>query len=93
MPREMPKAMGGHGHFRPLNGADGIVTASSHDHPRLRKATSPVFSDRALKNQEDLLISYIEELIRALHEKSSQPVNLVEWLNWTTFDIIGGTLI
>jgi cytochrome P450 len=46
-----------------------------------------------LKEQEPLLTEYFDVLVKALHDEcegnSNGVVDLVKWLNFTTFDIIG----
>lgn len=74
------------------NGIHSILSASDVDHARYRKLLSHAFSEKALRQQEYLLLEYIDLLISRLTEvaKSEDPiVNMVEWLNFTTFDIVG----
>ncbi|KAI4254187.1 MAG: hypothetical protein LQ352_003234 [Teloschistes flavicans] len=74
------------------NGVSSILNANDADHARYRRLLSHAFSDRALKQQEYLLLRYIDLLVSRLAEKadSSDPVvDIVQWLNFTTFDIIG----
>jgi cytochrome P450 len=73
----------------------GITRASDSAHSTQRRLVSPAFSDKALKDQEPLLRSYIDLLISKLRNieessnKSDQPVvDLVQWYNFTTFDIM-----
>lgn len=75
------------------NGIHSILSANDADHARYRRLLSHAFSERALKQQEHLVQSYIELLVEKLRECASTPntavVDLVQWLNFTTFDIIG----
>lgn len=72
-----------------------IFTADGEQHPRVRKALSYAFSERALRDQEPYVAKYVDLLILRLrelaspHPGSSGVVDLVEWYNFTTFDIIG----
>jgi hypothetical protein len=54
---------------------------------------SHAFSEAALREQEPLMNVYFDLLIRKLHEKIDGPdngkVNMVRWLNFTTFDLVG----
>lgn len=79
-----------------------IFTVDSEQHPRVRKALSYAFSERALREQEPYVKKYVDLLIRRLHELAastgSNPaspvvVDIVEWYNFTTFDIIGDLAI
>ncbi|TGJ84279.1 hypothetical protein E0Z10_g4495 [Xylaria hypoxylon] len=67
-----------------------IVFSGSKDHFRYRRAMLPAFSDKALRLQEPLIRVYIDLLIKRLREKSEldEPVNMVRWYNFTTFDLI-----
>ena len=81
------------------NGIHSILSANDADHARYRRLLSHAFSERALRQQEyllrqyiDLLRQYIDLLISRLTEKakSTDPVvDMVQWLNFTTFDIVG----
>ena len=75
------------------NGVHSILSANDADHNRYRRLLSHAFSERALIEQEHLIISYINLLINRLRDCASQEdtaiVDLVKWFNFTTFDIIG----
>ena len=76
----------------PRFGAPSIIDSNYTDHSRFRRLLSHAFSDRALREQEPLLQRYINLLIQRLHERCSngaEPLDMVKWYNWTTFDIIG----
>ncbi|KAE8364638.1 cytochrome P450 [Aspergillus caelatus] len=69
-----------------------IVNAMETEHSRMRRLLSHAFSEQAMREQEPLLQSYIDLLIRRLHEHSTRtadPVDMTQWFNYTTFDIIG----
>lgn len=73
------------------DGASSIFNASSEAHPLIRKQLAFAFSDKALRQQEPLLQSYIDLLMRKLRDTahSGTPADLVRWYNFTTFDLIG----
>ncbi|RFU25703.1 hypothetical protein B7463_g10633, partial [Scytalidium lignicola] len=82
------------GYGEPAPGIHSIVTApDAETHARQRKIISHAFSDKALKDQESFVLEYLRRLIVQLRERASNPgtavVNLVQWFDWTTFDIIG----
>ncbi|KAG8530292.1 uncharacterized protein KY384_004794 [Bacidia gigantensis] len=60
---------------------------------RIRRLVSHAFSEQALREQEPLITYYFDLLISRLHQEVSGAqqgkVNLVQWLNFTTFDILG----
>ncbi len=62
-------------------------------HARVRRLISPAFSERAMREQEPLIMGYIDLLIQRLKARSQGlmegEVDLVRWYNFTTFDIIG----
>jgi cytochrome P450 len=73
----------------------GIIRADDAAHAIQRRLVSHAFSDKALKEQEPLLKLYVDLLSSKLHdivESSQEPggptVNLEEWYNFTTFDIM-----
>jgi cytochrome P450 len=69
-----------------------IVNADDETHSRLRRLFSPAFSERALRDQEDLVQSYVDLLVERLNGEiaASRPtVDISRWYNFTTFDIIG----
>ncbi|KAA8647482.1 cytochrome P450 [Aspergillus tanneri] len=76
--------------------ADGtptsIANADREEHGLLRRQLSHGFSERAMRAQEPLITQYVDLLIRRLHEKcaaGTEPLDMVSWYNFTTFDIIG----
>lgn len=75
------------------NGAVNIFNAKDADHRRIRRIQTHMFSEKAIAGQEPLIKTYIDLLISNLREKANNPstsvVNLVDWYNYTTFDIIG----
>ncbi|CAK7225827.1 hypothetical protein SEUCBS140593_006035 [Sporothrix eucalyptigena] len=75
----------------PPNGFPGIVTVNQTEHPRFRRPFSHAFSEKALRDQQPLIKKYIDLLMGHLREQetSGQPINIVKYYNWTTFDITG----
>lgn len=74
------------------NGQHSILTiANTEEHGRLRKMFSNAFSDKALRQQEPLIIQYVDKLVGIIDKSARRPgavVDLVELYNCTTFDII-----
>ncbi|GAW23079.1 hypothetical protein ANO14919_126290 [Xylariales sp. No.14919] len=70
-----------------------IINADRDEHSLLRRQLSHGFSDRSMKEQEPIIGSYVNLLIQRLRENleiaPNAPLNMLEWLNWTAFDIIG----
>ena len=75
------------------NGIHSILSANDADHSRYRRLLAHAFSEKALHQQEYLLISYVELLMQRLSEKCASSgkarVDLAQWFNYTSFDIIG----
>ncbi|KAL9599801.1 MAG: hypothetical protein Q9219_003587 [cf. Caloplaca sp. 3 TL-2023] len=84
------------GIFQSYNGVPPLTTlVSPEEHMRQRRILSHAFSERALREQEDILKKYTDLLITKLHEqttsteKPSATLDITKWYNYTTFDTIG----
>ncbi|KAJ5292490.1 uncharacterized protein N7443_008443 [Penicillium atrosanguineum] len=69
-----------------------ILNANDADHSRTRRLLSHAFSEKALRDQEALIQSYVDMLINRLQGEiasSRKVVDMSQWYNFTTFDIIG----
>ncbi len=74
------------------NNVEPIITTSDVAHTRQRKLLAHAFSERALKEQEGIIVSYVDLLVEKLREQvklGQNPVDMVNWYNHTTFDVIG----
>ncbi|KAI2781641.1 putative cytochrome P450 [Daldinia loculata] len=87
---ELPKY---EGFYRAVDNVPrGIFNAFRDEHGFLRRQISHGFSERSMQLQEPIIGSYVDLLIHRLQEQcgdGSTPLNMREWLNWTTFDVIG----
>lgn len=84
------------GVYKSYNGVPNIATLTiTEEHTRQRRILSHAFSERALREQEDILKQYTDLLITKLQEqvdsteKSSVVLDITRWYNYTTFDTIG----
>ncbi|KAL4798531.1 cytochrome P450 [Aspergillus venezuelensis] len=79
------------GSVDPLPGASTLTMADDANHARQRRAMAHSFSERALKEQEYIIQHYVDIFIGKLKRMADEKeaFNLVNWLNFTTFDIIG----
>lgn len=70
---------------------DSIITADDEYHSRIRRLVSHAFSDKALREQESLLMAHVNALIEGLKKESRGRVvvDLCDWFLWSTFDVIG----
>jgi cytochrome P450 len=70
-----------------------LSVANDADHSRMRKLMSHAFSDSSLREQEPLIRSYCDLLIKRLYDQIEGPkkgdIDIASWFNFTTFDIIG----
>ncbi|KXH69073.1 cytochrome P450 [Colletotrichum salicis] len=69
-----------------------IINSGREDHARIRRVLAHGFSAQAMVDQQPLIQTQIDLLIRRLHENcedGGKALNMVSWYNWTTFDIIG----
>lgn len=77
------------------NGIRSILSANDADHARFRRLLVPGFSEKALREQEPLIQSYMELFITRLLQKTTETdngmasVNIVQWFSFIAFDIIG----
>lgn len=73
--------------------AHNLVSANVSDHARFRRVLQPAFSEKATREHEFTIQKYASRFIQGLEEGISDTkngkVDLVRWLNFTTFDIIG----
>ncbi|PTB37888.1 hypothetical protein M441DRAFT_200670 [Trichoderma asperellum CBS 433.97] len=64
-------------------------------HARIRNLLAPGFTQRALKEQEDILHFYVNLLVERIRElvtkepETGAVIDVVRWFNFTTFDIFG----
>jgi len=75
--------------------AHNVISAPLAEHTRFRKVLGPAFSEKAVRLQETFVMQYVDLLIKKLRQnilgnegKSSGIVDIVEWINFCTFDII-----
>ncbi|PLB51299.1 cytochrome P450 [Aspergillus steynii IBT 23096] len=67
--------------------AENLIACSEAKHAQFRKILAPGFSERYAAEQEPYVQSYIDQLCERLDERAD--VDVVEWINYVAFDIIG----
>lgn len=74
-----------------FNTASDIHTADARSHQQIRKQLAHAFSEKALRDQEPFMKSYVDLLMEKLRgvAAAGKPADMVQWLNFTTFDLIG----
>jgi cytochrome P450 len=75
----------------PVPGVSTISMADRDNHARQKKALSHGFSKKALWEQEATVQEFIDLLMQRIHEfaERGEEFDIVRWLNFVTFDIIG----
>lgn len=81
-----------HGAFG--DSTDSVFTKRGlKEHARTRRAMDPGFTEGAVLRQEPLVQKYVEQWIQRLDERvrfdGTTVVNIIDWLNFPVFDIIG----
>ena len=79
------------GSVEPVVGVSTLTMSDDANHARQRRALAHSFSQKALVDQEDIIHDYVNMLINHLKRMAAnnEDFNMVNWLNFTTFDIIG----
>ena len=70
---------------------ENILNVESEiNHARMRRVLAYGFSEKALREQESLILEYVDLFIKSLHEAAEgRPQNMVSWYEFVAFDIIG----
>ncbi|GAB1317188.1 Isotrichodermin C-15 hydroxylase [Madurella fahalii] len=63
--------------------------STSEGHTRHRRILAPAFSDKSLREQEPIITKHVACLMQRMRERAGTTVNLIDWFNFTAFDIIG----
>ena len=76
----------------PLNGSDSLFTARGDTHIRLRRTFAPSFTEKALKNQADIIESHIDLLFSRLNRDiakiADRKLDLAKYYGYTTLDVV-----
>ena len=81
-------------HVGSVEAVPGVTTLTmSNDevHARQRRALSHPFSMKALLGQQDIVNSHVTKLMNNFRRMAGEgkTINVVDWYNFTTFDVIG----
>jgi cytochrome P450 len=74
-----------------IPGVTALTMGDDASHARQRRGLAHAFSMMALMEQEPLIRVSINRLVTCLRKpgEAGSSIDLVEWLNFTTFDIFG----
>ncbi|KAI8315123.1 Averantin hydroxylase [Colletotrichum sp. SAR11_59] len=78
--------------FAGFRGRHLILNADRRYHPFIRKLLAPGFSEKAMREQEAVLKEFVDLMFRRVQEdgqNGTQPVDILKWFNFLTFDFIG----
>lgn len=82
----------------PPGQAENLVTTVNFETSvRMRQVIGPAFTDRAVAKAESILVSYVMLMMNKMREQVVKPenakigamINVVDWMNWYTFDVVG----
>ncbi|KAL7929735.1 cytochrome P450 [Trichoderma chlorosporum] len=71
---------------------NNALGANRADHTRYRRSFAYGFSQQSMLDQEPIIRGYVDQLMESLEKhgaNGTKQIDLVRWLNYTTFDIIG----
>ncbi|KAI1850330.1 hypothetical protein JX266_004188 [Neoarthrinium moseri] len=79
------------GSVQDIPGSTTLTMADDDNHSRQRRTLAHAFSQKALLEQESIIRGYVDLLIAKLtpFAASGKHINMCDWFNFTTFDIIG----
>jgi cytochrome P450 len=69
-----------------------MLVADERNHARQRRTLSHAFSMKALKGQEELITEFVDLFVHRIRETSEnglKPIDINQWYNYLTFDVIG----
>ncbi|KAM5344636.1 hypothetical protein ACJ41O_013171 [Fusarium nematophilum] len=79
--------------YRPVPSVPtNVINCPREEHTMVRRQLSNGFSDRSMREQQPLIMKYIDLLMVRLREQGksgAQAVDMASWFNFTTFDVIG----
>ena len=80
----------------PGKNAENLISANELDHTRFRKILAPAFSEKAVHEQEPMILGHIDTLLQKFNQAirddrsaGDAVVDLLPWFNYVFFDIIG----
>ena len=68
---------------------NAIMGPEEDDHSRFRRILTNAFSEKSLKAQAPIIQHYVHQLVDQMKVRAGDTVDLVEWLNFCTFDVSG----
>ncbi|KAF2757755.1 benzoate 4-monooxygenase cytochrome P450 [Pseudovirgaria hyperparasitica] len=65
------------------------TTRNKAEHARRRKAWDRGFNARALRHYEPRVVKYTNQLLSQIEKHAGKPMNMSDWFNFYSFDIMG----
>ncbi|KAJ4250142.1 hypothetical protein NW762_011953 [Fusarium torreyae] len=66
-----------------------LADRNKKQHAHRRKAWDKAFTAKALRDYEDRVVKYTRQLTENIDKMKGNPLNLKQWINFYTFDIMG----
>lgn len=82
-----------------VNNEPSLVTANDAVHGQYKRVLSQAFSEKYLKEQEHLIQHFCDLLVKGIRKKTigkdatTDSVDIVQWINWCTFDLGSALLL
>ncbi|KAK2807823.1 hypothetical protein FQN49_008768, partial [Arthroderma sp. PD_2] len=73
-------------------GARSVVTSNGEEHTRQKKIVTQAFAEKNLKENEETFVKYANLLVTRMEESKGEPMNMSDWYNFATFDVMGELL-
>lgn len=77
--------------YRPAKGQpQDLISADRELHSKLRRLLSHGFSDRAMREQEPIILGYVDLMMQRLREQckgGQESLDMEKWYNFMTFDV------
>ncbi|KAH8706024.1 cytochrome P450 monooxygenase [Talaromyces proteolyticus] len=65
------------------------MSRDKQEHARRRKVWDQAFSSKSLRNYEPRVSHYTNQLIGAIQKNIDKPMNMSNWFNYYSFDVMG----
>ena len=85
-----PVLLKGPWYDRPVSKPNIVSTRDPQEHSDQRRQLANAFSARGLRDQAEVVYDYENLFVQQLEKHAMKaPVDIAQWYNWFTFDVIG----